>query len=265
MRFQTTLYFLVFLFGFLLVACANTDSKTEIGQSSKPNAGSHHPTNDSVTNSITQGQADNFTTFGKPTKWRETPIARVEIYDISQDEEVVRAIKDVYEQGHLTFGDVTHRYSDIDSKNFFSPDVDVTPAALLLMKARQIAYYDLFRTSCQKVERAPCGLGNSSFRTEYRTYNLTCKNCNLGKTPDFNTEELRGNYARVSSIPVSEDRVRKGRWPVSFKGPGDSVPINECGDISKQPLLPYYYIGEKSGYSLEETQTLLLHHVCDDE
>ncbi len=262
MKFQTRLYLLVFIVAALLMACTNIYSKNEASQSSKPIKVIHHSGDVSAASLITQAQADNFTTSGKPTKRRDTPNGPVEIYDIAQDEDVARAIRDLYAQGHLTFGDVTHSNSDNNSENFFSPDIDVTPAALLLMKARQIAYYDLFRTSCKKVERSPCGIGNGSFRTVYHQYQ-PCTNCNLGNAPDLNTEELRGHYARVAEKTLTEDILRKGRWPHSA-GLGDPVIINECGN-PKQILLPYFYIGEKSGYSLEETKKILLHHACGDE
>ena len=100
--------------------------------------------------------------------------------------------------------------------------------------------------------------------TKYLLYH-PCTNCNLGNAPDPNTEVLAGYYSRYTEHKVPEELIAKGRWPKYFKGPGDSVSINECKDISKQSLLPYFYIGEKSGYSLEETQTLLLDYTCGDE
>lgn len=263
-KFQTRLFLCSCLFVSFLVACSNVDTKNQKSENNRPNKVAQHAGNVSERGLITLHQAENFTTSGKLTKRRDTPNGPVEIYDIAQDEEVTLAIKDLYEQGHLTFGDVTHRYGTWDLENFFSPDLEITPAALLLAKARQIAYYDLFRTSCQKVERSPCGLGNSSMRAVYFTEHPECKNCNLGKPPT--SEALVGHYGRTAALFLAEDVLGKGRWPSSITGAGAKVIINECRDnVSKQVLLPYFYIGEKSGYSLEETQKILRHHVCNDE
>ena len=128
---------------------------------------------------ITDRQATDFSTTGKQMKSYNTPNGTIWLYDIAQDPEVSQAIDELYARGDVTFGDVSFRYpgnynSDdytnyytIDDRQYFSPDIEVTPAVLLLTKARQISQYDLYRSSCKIVERAPCGNGDSGFGPRY--------------------------------------------------------------------------------------------------
>lgn len=223
---------------------------------------------------ITETQSSGFSTTGKQVKSYNTPNGTIQLYDIAQDSEVSQAIEELYARGDVTFGDVSftpynygvHYDQDttIDTKGYFSPNIDVTPAVILLTKARKISEYDLYRSSCKIVERAPCGNGDSGWGARYVS---DCPSCNLGKVPDHKVEVVRRNYNRVIEKILTEDERSRGRWHVWQNGEvAQTAIITECrGDnISKQPLLGYYYIGEKSGYSLEETKTLLLHSACSE-
>ena len=73
-------------------------------------------------------------------------------------------------------------------------------------------------------------------------------------------------YNMVLEKILTEEEKPKGRWPVLPNGElSGTAYVDECrGDISKQALLKNYYIGEKSGYSLAKTKTLLLHTDCSE-
>jgi len=216
---------------------------------------------------ITAQQAKNFSTSGKATRPYSTPNGPIYLYDISKDPEVVQAIETLYAQGGITFGDVSFKeyyeaYYNPKAGRTYPPEVEQMPAALLLAKAREIAYYDLYRASCKKVERVPCGDGNSGWGPRYVS---ECPSCNLGKLPDSDVEEIWFNYNRVVEKRLTEDDIAKGRYP-KFKT--DTAPttayLDECPHISKEPLLKYFYIGEKSGYTLEEAKNFLLHYDCTE-
>ena len=211
---------------------------------------------------ITEQQANSFSTSGKPTKLYSTANGPIRVYDIAQDADVLQAIEEVYKKGDITFGDVSFKAYDVDHHIFFSPNIEVTPAAMLLTKARQISYYDLYRSSCKIVERAPCGDGKSGWGPRYVS---DCPTCNLGKAPDHSVEQIRFNYNRVVEKFLTNDEKARGRWPALQNGEAPTTAyLDECRDISKQPLLKYYYIGERSGYSLQEAKELLLYHNCSE-
>ena len=210
---------------------------------------------------VSKLKSNTFSTSGKPTKLYNTPNGPVRVYDISQDAEVIQAIEDVYEKGDLTFGDVSFKAYNVDYDTFFSPDIEVTTAAVLLTKARQISYYDLYRSSCKIVERAPCGNGDSGFNPRYFS---ECPTCNLGKPPDHNVERIAFNYNRTVEKFLTPDEIKRGRYPTFSSEIPTTAYLDECRDFSEEPLLKYYYIGHKSGYSLEETTKLLLHHNCSE-
>ena len=219
---------------------------------------------------ITETQSSGFSTTGKQVKSYNTPNGTIQLYDIAQDSEVSQAIEELYARGDVTFGDVSFRYPGtynaedytIDNREYFSPDVDVTPAVLLLTKARQISQYDLYRSNCKIVERAPCGNGDSGWGPRYVS---DCPSCNLGKVRDNSTEKIWLNYNRTVEKFLTEDEKLRGRWPILQNGEISSTAyLDECRDISNQPLLKNYYIGQKSGYSLAEAKNLLLHIDCSE-
>jgi len=243
---------------FLIGACTNVDTELEV-----PTPSDFNEPLASIEKNIsliTEQQANSFSTSGKPTKLYSTANGPIRVYDIAQDADVLQAIEEVYERGNMTFGDVSFQAYNVDFDTFFSPDVHVTPAAMLLTKARQISYYDLYRSSCKIVERAPCGNGQSGFGPQYDS---DCPTCNLGKAPDHNFERIIFKHGRVAEKFLTDDEKTKMRWLTNGEVHG-TVAIDECKHVSKQPLLKYYYIGEKSGYSLEETKGLLLHHNCGE-
>ena len=257
----------------LLGSCENIHKEHEFASPSVASEQFKSTTQNTMQNTapITDRQATDFSTTGKQTKSYKTPNGTIWLYDIAQDPEVSQAIDELYARGDVTFGNVSYRYppfnynSDdytIDTGKYFSPDVEVTPAVLLLTKARQISQYDLYRSSCKIVERAPCGNGDSGWGPRYVS---DCPSCNLGKVPDKSVETIRLSYNRLVEKILTEEEKPKGRWPVLPNGEliGTAY-LDECRDISKQSLLKYYYIGEKSGYSLAKTKTLLLHTDCSE-
>lgn len=254
----------VFSAAVLLGACAEMDighvpaTPSDFISNPKPSIVS-----EAANPNITAQQAENFSTSGKATRLFSTPSGPAYLYDISQDAEVRQAIEELYAQGNMTFGDVSFPHYNAGPDGFFAPELKVTPAALLLKNARQIAYYDLFRSSCKKVERVPCGNGYSGWGADYRS---ECPSCNLGKIPDSGVEEIWFSYTRVTEKILTEDDIAKGRWVTYPAGAKPTTAyIDECRHISKEPLLKYFYIGEKSGYSLEQVKDFLLHYECVDE
>lgn len=255
----------------LLSSCENIHEEHEVASPSVTNEKFKSSTQNTMQNtaSITDRQATNFSTSGKQTKSYNTPNGTIWLYDIAQDPEVSQAIDELYARGDVTFGDVSFRrpynadnYS-IHDREYFSPDIEVTPAVLLLTKARLIAQYDLYRSSCKIIERAPCGDGKSGWGPRYVS---DCPSCNLGKVPDKSVETIVRNYSRVVEKILTEEDIPKGRWHLSPNGERHaSAVVDECrGNISKQALLKYYYIGERSGYSLAEAKTFLLHTGCSE-
>jgi len=264
-----TIQKLFLCYAVLLGSCQNIHQEHEVASPSVASEKFKSSTQNTVQNTlpITDMQANDFSTTGKQTKSYNTPNGTIWLYDIAQDPEVSQAIDELYARGDVTFSDVSFRYPynadnySIDDREYFSPDVDVRPAVILLTKARQISQYDLYRSSCKIVERAPCGDGYSGWGPRYVS---DCPSCNLGKVPDYSVETIRRNYNRVVEKILTEEDIPKGRLPVSPNGQYSTAVVDECRDISKQPLLKYYYIGERSGYSLAETKTLLLHSDCSE-
>jgi len=220
-----TIQKLFLCYAVLLGSCQNIHQEHEVASPSVASEKFKSSTQNTVQNTlpITDMQANDFSTTGKQTKSYNTPNGT--------------------------------------DREYFSPDVDVRPAVILLTKARQISQYDLYRSSCKIVERAPCGDGYSGWGPRYVS---DCPSCNLGKVPDYSVETIRRNYNRVVEKILTEEDIPKGRLPVSPNGQYSTAVVDECRDISKQPLLKYHYIGERSGYSLAETKTLLLHSDCSE-
>jgi len=251
--------------GLVLSACGNPP---EIISSDDTNLSAAEPILQSPNiTRITADDAANFSTAGKPTKFVYTDKGGTKIYDIRKDPQVTAAISQAYARGDVTFGDVSFGwlFSDEWYTRYIPDDIKAYPEAKLLSKARTIAEYDLYRSGCKQVEYVPCGNGASGWGAKYWRINAADYTAsNLGAMPDFSQEAVNWKASRVAEKFLTDEIRAKGRFFSYNDKPAGSAVIDECNHFYGDSLLKYYYMGEGSDYSLEQTTDYLTHFVCKD-
>jgi len=112
---------------------------------------------------------ENFTTQGKPTKTVQTPWGDKQVYDPTQDPEIIEAFEYV-KQTHQQYGP-NAKYGEL--KRYDN----------LFAQIRNIQYFDMGRLGCQKIQRPTCGYSNNDFsENQIRT---NCSNQSFG-SPTLN-------------------------------------------------------------------------------
>ena len=87
---------------------------------------------------------ENFTTQGKPTKTVQTPWGDKQVYDPTQDPEIIEAFEYV-KRTHQHYGSL-EKYDELKIYDE------------LFETVRDIQYYDMGRTGCQEITRQACGV-----------------------------------------------------------------------------------------------------------
>lgn len=193
-----------------------------------------------------------FTTQGKPTKTIETPWGPYEVYDPAQDEEVLAAIEEIYNQGDTTFGDL-ERNGRYGYKNEFR--VEPQGTAKLIRRVRRVQYYDLMRLGCSIPQAVPCEPRGITF------LQAKCEDSIFGsyKLSKCEKENLRYNITDIGGPVLAPLKNPKMRWEGWLGG----WPSNVCtiAGIESSIQIPTY-IGDVSDYNIEETQKLLTTTEC---
>ena len=197
----------------------------------------------------TVSNPDNFTTVGKPTKTIEAPSGPRDIYDPAQDEEVLAAIEKLYADANVSFGEVSRLVG-------FESSPESTDAYVnIVRKSRQIHYLDTVRLGCPRAVDVPCQYyGSLHFKKPCPTHNFgsildDCEQKNI--TSDFT--DIGGP---IVFLPKNNKR---------FKGENPTYHFTsyECTiDGIKNRIQAPLFIGDNSGYSLDETKRLLTTVEC---
>ena len=193
-----------------------------------------------------------FTTQGKPTKTIETPWGPYEVYDPAQDEEVLAAIEEIYNQGDTTFGDL-ERNGRYGYKNDFWAEPQET--AKLIRRARRTHYYDMMRLGCRIPRTVPCEpRGTTHLQAQcndsvFGSYELSkCEKENLR----YNITDIGGPISVPRKSPKLREQGNISVWP-----------SNKCTVAGIESLISIpSYIGSVSDYDLKETQNLLMTTEC---
>jgi len=121
---------------------------------------------------------ENFTTQGKPTKAVQTPWGDKQVYDPTQDPEIIEAFEYVKR---------THQRYGPDAKYD-----QLKPYSKLFTQIRDIQYLDMGRLGCQDIKRVACNNKFDNF-----TQNTIYKNC---PSPSFGTPVLDKCESAYSKI-----------------------------------------------------------------
>ena len=191
---------------------------------------------------------ESFTTEGKPTKTIETPWGPREVYDPAQDEEILKAIEDIYQRGDVFFGDVHRVPLDRPVK------ADKLKSVRLIRHARIIQSLDMSRAGCRIIYSVPCQAWTTT------VFTASCPVPNFGH-PDLSDCEKRNKIHRgvfggvVTVPPIVDSGFDRRAYPA------DAYYTCRVGGIDGR-IQTYNKVGVESGYNLEQTKTLLTVSEC---
>ena len=146
--------------------------------------------------------AENFTTQGKPTKTVQTPWGDKQVYDPTQDPEIIEAfeyVKNIHQQyGPNAKYDELKRYD------------------ILFSQIRNIQYLDMGRLGCQKIDRPTCGYSNIDFSKNQIGSN--CSNLAFGSPILNKCERENSSLEKALNDPIALGQINPPACGVSKFG-----------------------------------------------
>lgn len=230
----------------LLAACAGLTGCAAPSNSASENS----PSKSEPPNSE---QLSKFTTVGKPTMTIETPWGPRDIYDPSQDDAVLEAIKDVYNSDEdIAFGELARWNATVKTQP------NSNPQAELIRLSRNVQYNDMMRLGCRHQYVVPCQRFGASY------FEQLCEESVLGK-PELSQCE-RENMKIDAQIPMTAFTPPVDKFSLThLKGENPYLRFSASRCVVAgitNMIQPPLIVGETSGYSLSETQRILTTSDC---
>ncbi|MEP1231672.1 MAG: hypothetical protein ABJG88_13450 [Litorimonas sp.] len=172
--------------------------------------------NHTSSNELTE---ENFTAKGKPTKTLSTPRGDQEVYDPTQDPEIRKLFRGIYDYNR--------------DPNNIDISYDYRSSGSIFFKVRQIQQLDLYRAGCKFLVVPHCGIESPP---PERT--PLCRKLSWG-SDDFSRCEIKG-WTKPEDIPPLILREEIPNGPCISDSKGNPVPVARVEEIGpKSTKMPY--------------------------
>jgi len=201
-------------------------------------------------NAKSEFNPDNFTTKDRPTHMLETAWGAIEVYDPAQDQDVLNAIEEIYERGDVFYGDV-------DTISPLKPvKADALYSVRLVRHARYIQNLDMARAGCTWIDAVPCQRGTTL------TFRAPCDISSFGSAKISNCENNSFGSPYDIDMRAYKVRSRPGYDSTAYHV-SKSLACSIAG-IDGPYIRTFTKVGKLSGYTVDETKTLLTRSECSE-